>query len=77
MSGQAHALDAIVPQMSLSLMTGVRTMMDSLEGWEELEAVDGTPLLHTGHGNPEGRGALVTLLSRHFPDWPVSEPHPQ
>ncbi|GAA1093776.1 hypothetical protein [Nocardiopsis metallicus] len=74
---QAHALDAIVPQMSLSLMTGVRTLMDSLNGWEELEAVDGTPLLHTGHGSPEDRASLVALLARHFPDWSVSEPDPQ
>lgn len=68
---QAHALDAIVPQMSLSLMTGVRDLMDSLNGWETLEEIDGTPLVHTGHGDPEERKALVSLLSRYFPDWAV------
>lgn len=70
---QAHALDAIVPQMSLSLMTGVRDLMDSLNGWQTLEAIDGTPLLHTGHGDPGERKALVNLLARYFPDWSVGE----
>lgn len=74
---QAHALDAIVPQMSLSLMTGVRTLMDSLNGWAELEAIDGTPLLHTGHGNPQDREALVRLIAQYFPDWSFSPADPQ
>ncbi|MFC9088047.1 hypothetical protein [Nocardiopsis dassonvillei] len=74
---QAHALDAIVPQMSLSLMTGVRDLMDSLNGWETLEEIDGTPLVHTGHGDPGERKALVRLLSRYFPDWSVGEAHQQ
>ncbi|WP_231640600.1 hypothetical protein [Nocardiopsis sp. NRRL B-16309] len=74
---QAHALDAIVPQMSMSLMTGVRDLMDSLNGWETLEAIDGTPLLHTGHGDPEERKALVNMLVRYFPDWSVGEADPQ
>ncbi|WP_435109483.1 hypothetical protein [Nocardiopsis synnemataformans] len=68
---QAHALDAIVPQMSLSPMTGVRDLMDSLNGWEALEEIDGTPLAHTGHGDPGERKVLVRLLSRYFPGWSV------
>lgn len=74
---QAHALDAIVPQMSMSLMVGVRDLMDSLDGWETLDAIDGTPLLHTGHGDPKERKALVNLLARYFPDWPISTAAPQ
>ena len=74
---QAHALDAIVPQMSMSLMAGVRDLMDSLNGWQTLEEIDGTPLLHTGHGDPEGRKALVSLIARYFPDWSVSRAEQQ
>lgn len=41
-------LDAILPQMPMFLMKGVRDLMDSLNGWQTLEEIDGTPLLHTG-----------------------------
>ncbi|SHJ91616.1 hypothetical protein SAMN05421803_11196 [Nocardiopsis flavescens] len=74
---QAHALDAIVPQMSVSLLTGVRDLMESLKGWEVLEAIDGTPLLTTGRGDPKALKALVNLLARYFPDWTAEEDHQQ
>lgn len=74
---QAHALDAIVPQMSMSLMKGVRDLMDSLNGWQTLEEIDGTPLLHTGYGDPEERKALVSSIARYFPDWSISQAEQQ
>ncbi|WP_249352031.1 hypothetical protein [Nocardiopsis akebiae] len=51
--------------------------MDSLNGWETLEEIDGTPLVRTGHADPGERKALVRLLSRYCPDWPVGEAHQQ
>ena len=73
---QAHALDAIVPQMSMSLMKGVRDLMDS-ERLADLEEIDGTPLLHTGYGDPEERKALVSSIARYFPDWSISQAEQQ
>jgi hypothetical protein len=65
----AHCLDALVPQMSMSLMRGTAELMDELDGWQELTSIVGTPLMHTGHGDPRAQGAVVSLLSRYFPQW--------
>ncbi len=65
----AHSLDALVPQMSMSLMAGTAKLMDELAGWQDLTPVDGTPLMHTGYGDPEEQTELVNLLARYFPQW--------
>ncbi|WP_245691076.1 hypothetical protein [Sinosporangium album] len=65
----AHCLDSLVPQMSLSLMSGVRALMDDLDGWQRLSPIPGTPLLHTGHGDPDSQSGIVDMLSRYFPQW--------
>lgn len=65
----AHCLDALVPQMSLSLMAGVRTLMDDLDGWQRLSSIPGTPLVHTGHGDPDTQAEMIGLLNRYFPQW--------
>ncbi len=43
----AHCLDALGPQISLSLMRGVATLMDSIDGWEELSPIEGTASTHS------------------------------
>jgi hypothetical protein len=65
----AHCLDALVPQMSMSLMSGTSKLMDELGGWQELTLIEGTPLMHTGYGDPGEQGELATLLGRYFPRW--------
>ncbi|MFC5253422.1 hypothetical protein [Streptomyces nigrescens] len=70
----AHCLDALVPQMSMSLMTGTARLMDELGGWQELTPVMGTPLLHTGYGDADEQKKLLELLNRYFPQWqPVTD----
>lgn len=58
-----------LPQMSMSLMRGTAELVDELDGWQELTSIVGTPLMHTGHGDPQAQGAVVSLLSRYFPQW--------
>ncbi|OEV03770.1 hypothetical protein AN219_38035 [Streptomyces nanshensis] len=65
----AHCLDALVPQMSMSLMTGVGKLMDDVGGWQELTPIAGTPLLQTGHGDAGEQNELIQLLKRYFPHW--------
>lgn len=65
----AHCLDALVPQMSMSLMTGTAKLMDEVDGWQELTPITGTPLLHTGYGDAGEQTELIKLLERHFPYW--------
>ncbi|MBV9025447.1 MAG: hypothetical protein JO362_17025 [Streptomycetaceae bacterium] len=69
----AHSLDALVPEMSMSLMSGTAKLMDELGGWQELSSLPGTPLLTTGVGTDHEREAVVSLLSRYFPRWQVTE----
>lgn len=70
----SHALDALVPQMSTSLLKGTAKLMDELGGWQELSPVEGTPLMHTGYGDPKEQAELLNLLQRYFPQWhPVME----
>lgn len=70
----SHCLDALVPQMSMSLMTGTAQLMEELNGWQELTQIDGTPLMHTGYGDPNEQEELLRLLQRYFPAWhPVRE----
>ncbi|MEU5840064.1 hypothetical protein ABZ820_41355 [Streptomyces diacarni] len=70
----SHALDALVPQMSMSLMTGTAKLMDELGGWQELTPIEGTPLMHTGYSNPAEQAELLSLLNRYFPRWhPATE----
>lgn len=73
----AHCLDALVPQMSLSLMSGVAKLMDRLEGWQEVSSIPGTPLLHTGHGQTGEQEAVIGLLSRYFRQWQPVADQPQ
>ena len=74
----AHCLDALVPQMSMSLMSGTAKLMDEINGWQELTSIPGTPLLHTGHGDDQEESELVTLLNRYFPRWqPATGQAPQ
>ncbi|MFB8084848.1 hypothetical protein [Streptomyces sp. NPDC055992] len=65
----AHGLDALVPSMSLSLMTGVKRLMDQLNGWEQLTEIGGSPLMHTGYGDQEHVNELLSTLARYFPAW--------
>lgn len=65
----AHCLDALVPQMSISLLNGTAKLMDELSGWQELTPIGGTPLLHTGYGDAEEQHKILTLLKGYFPDW--------
>lgn len=65
----AHCLDALVPQMSMSLMAGTAKLMDEVGGWQELTPIAGTPLLHTGYGDANEQSELVDLLKRYFPRW--------
>ncbi|MGH8907661.1 MAG: hypothetical protein ACRD0K_14340 [Egibacteraceae bacterium] len=65
----AHCLDALGPQISLSLMKGVAKLMDDIEGWEELSPVLGTPLMRTPLSEPATEGQVLDLLREYFPDW--------
>jgi len=65
----AHCLDALGPQISLSLMKGIATLMDGIDGWEELSPIDGTPLMHTGWSDTDTENRVLGLLSGYFPDW--------
>ncbi len=65
----AHCLDALGPQLSLSLMKGVAKLMDDIGGWEELSPVLGTPLMRTGLSEPATEEQVLNLLSEYFPDW--------
>lgn len=73
----AHCLDALVPQMSLSLMSGIKSLMDATGGWQELSHVGATPLLQTGHGNTPEQSTMVELLMEHFPHWDSAASAPQ
>ncbi|GAA3736039.1 hypothetical protein [Salinactinospora qingdaonensis] len=73
----AHCLDALVPQMSLSLMNGIGTLMDEIGGWQELSPINGTPLLHTGHGDVREQGDMVALLTQYCPRWQPDTGQPQ
>jgi hypothetical protein len=50
-------------------MTGIRTLMDDIGGWQDLTDLPGTPLVHTGRANPAEHGAMLELLMRYFPQW--------
>ncbi|MGH3694896.1 MAG: hypothetical protein ACRDRX_13070 [Pseudonocardiaceae bacterium] len=65
----AHCLDAIGPQISLSLMDGVAALMNSIDGWEELSPIDGTPLMRTGWSDADTENQVLGLLRGYFPDW--------
>lgn len=65
----AHCLDALGPQISLSLMKGIATLMDGIGGWEELSPIDGTPLMHTGWSDTDTENRVLGLLRGYFPDW--------
>lgn len=73
----AHCLDALVPQMSLSMMSGIKSLMDETGGWQELSHLGATPLLHTGHGTTPEQSAMVELLMEHFPQWKSAATQPQ
>ncbi len=65
----AHCLDALGPQISLSLMKGVAKLMNDIDGWEQLSPVANTPLMRTGLSEPETEGQVLDLLRKYFPDW--------
>ena len=65
----AHCLDAIGPQISLSLMKGVAALMDGIDGWEELSPIDGTPLMRTGLSDLGAEQRVLGLLREYFPAW--------
>src|SRR5262249_35828484 len=65
----AHCLDAIGPQISLSMMKGVAAFMDRIGGWDELSPIDGTPLMRTGWSDAATENQVLALLRRYFPDW--------
>ncbi|QBI53983.1 asparagine synthase-related protein [Streptomonospora litoralis] len=73
----AHCIDALVPQMSLSLMSGIKSLMEETEGWQDLSRVGTTPLLHTGHGRTPEQTAMIDLLMEHFPQWSSTTSGPQ
>jgi hypothetical protein len=66
----AHCLDALGPQISLSLMEGVAALMDSINGWEELSPINGTPLMRTQWSDADTENQVLGLLRDYFPDWP-------
>jgi hypothetical protein len=71
----AHCLDALVPQLSISLMHGIHRLMTDLNGWQELLPIHGTPLMHTGQGDELSEREVINMLRRFFPEWrPVSTP---
>lgn len=63
----AHCLDALVPQLSISLLRGIARLMDDLDGWQPLRPIDGTPLMRTGHADPTAEADLIATLRRFFP----------
>ncbi|MGB8963821.1 MAG: hypothetical protein WCC38_17930 [Pseudonocardiaceae bacterium] len=65
----AHCLDALVPQLSISLMRGVQRLMTDLGGWQELLPIHGTPLMHTGQGDALSENEVINMLRRFFPEW--------
>lgn len=65
----AHCLDALAPQVSMSLLSGVRALMDDIDGWQELIPVPGTPLMHTGVGDDDAQQRVLDLLRNFFPEW--------
>ncbi len=65
----AHCLDALVPQLSISLMSGIQRLMTDLGGWQELLPIDGTPLMHTGQGGELSEAEVITMLRQYFPEW--------
>ncbi|WP_370943980.1 hypothetical protein AB5J62_33405 [Amycolatopsis sp. cg5] len=65
----AHCLDALGPEIGLSLMKGVRGLMDEIGGWEELAPVDGTPLMRTGMSDAGTEQQVLGLLREFFPEW--------
>ncbi|MBV9139329.1 MAG: hypothetical protein JO115_00115 [Pseudonocardiales bacterium] len=68
----AHCLDALSPQLSLSVMKGVAGLMDELDGWKQLTPVTGTPLMRTPHSSPEHEQQVLELLRQYFPAWSTS-----
>lgn len=65
----AHCVDALGPQMSLSLMHGVARLMTDLDGWETLTPIDGTPLMHTPLSDADTENDVLDLLREYFPEW--------
>ncbi|MGH3573416.1 MAG: hypothetical protein ACRDUW_16525, partial [Pseudonocardiaceae bacterium] len=65
----AHCLDALGPQISLSLMEGIAALMDGIDGWEELSPIDGTPLMRTEWSDTDTENQVLGLLREYFPDW--------
>ncbi len=65
----AHCLDAIGPEISLSLMKGVASLMNDIDGWEQLSPIAGTPLMHTGMSEADTEARVLELLDEYFPDW--------
>ncbi|MGC7102947.1 hypothetical protein ACPZ19_50515 [Amycolatopsis lurida] len=65
----AHTLDALGPQLSLSLLKGVSGLMNEVDGWEELAHIEGTPLMRTGLSDHDTEKQVVDLLREFFPDW--------
>lgn len=64
----AHSVDALVPQISVSLMSGVSALMDDLDGWQALVPLDGTALLTTGLGDKRVEDDVLELLGSFFPE---------
>lgn len=73
----AHGLDALVPSMSLSLMSGIKGLMDDLGGWQRLTEVGGSPLMHTGYGDPRHQDELLRTLAGYFPRWQLGAQEPK
>lgn len=65
----AHCVDALAPQLSISLMTGVKRLMDDIDGWQQLFPVVGTPLMTTGQADRQVQDDVLGLLHRYFPSW--------
>lgn len=65
----AHALDALNPQLSLSLLKGVSKLMNDVGGWEPLNPIEGTPLMRTGLSDEDSERQVLGLLQEFFGDW--------
>ncbi|MBB5159652.1 hypothetical protein [Saccharopolyspora phatthalungensis] len=68
----AHCVDALVPQLSISLMQGIARLMDDLDGWQTLFPIAGTPLLRTGQGEDLSEAEVLAMLRRFFPSWQLT-----
>ncbi len=50
-------------------MEGVAALMTSIDGWEQLLPIEGTPMMHTRWSEADTENKVLSLLREYFPDW--------